>query len=249
MMVRRTLRGMYMKKLTLALSMAAIATSALAGGFDGPFVQLGVGGSDTKTNESGVSSYATPASNNGNHSQGSVNGLVAVGYSQDFGIFNPSLKGFNLAANLFYVIGNQAAGNPNSSGNGIWMGAPISNNISTSNKLQNTFGISIEPGWNFTESTLGFVKLAWVTSQSKNNVSYSDSLPDAYQINNNKQINGFGYGLGVKQLLTDHIFLGVDLMGVTYGKATYSGVADGTPYNASFKASQFMGFASIGYKF
>jgi opacity protein-like surface antigen len=234
---------MKFQKLAIAAALGAASTLAMAGGFDGPFVQLGIGGSSTWTKTSGLESGSTSASLNGTSSQGNVNGLVMGGYSQDFGAFNESLKGFNLAANIFYVIGNQNAGSNSSTGTRSSDG--FTNTLTGNNKLQNTWGISVEPGWNFTESTLGFVKLAWLNSQYKNNVGYSE--PDGYSENFSfsKTVNGFGYGLGVKQLITKNVFAGVDLMGVTYNTNSLGGDFQGV----SFKPTQFMGFASIGYKF
>lgn len=183
-------------------------------------------------------------SGDGTTSSGSFNGLVSAGYSQDFGVFNESLKGFNLAANLFYVIGNQNAGSTSMSGTD---GRGDQRSANLSYKLKNTWGISVEPGWNFTESTLGFVKLAWVNTQFNGNGSFSNSngAADANgTISESKTLNGFGYGLGVKQLVTKNIFVGVDLMGVTYNSYTPADSGGNT-----FKPSQFMGFASVGYKF
>lgn len=222
---------MTLKKILPAAVMAFAAATASAGGFDGPFVQLGIGGSSTKTTLNG-------GGGNASSTQGSFNGLAAAGWSQSIG---PS--GFNLAANLFYVIGNQKAGN--------WNGTDSGTNYNIvgnyNNKLQNTFGISVEPGWNFTDTTLGYVKLAWVNSKSK--FSGTESCTGSGCVNvdygsgsTSKNINGFGYGLGIKQLITKNVFVGADLMGVTYGSAS---LGDGD----SLKASQFMGFASVGYKF
>lgn len=236
---------MTLKKIVVSVALAASTASAMAGGFDGPFVQLGMGGSATSTKVSGLEFTNSNISGDGTTSQGNANGLFAAGYSQDLGAFNESLKGFNLAANLYYVIGNQNAGQTNMGGVDGW---GDTRGLNANYKLKNTWGISVEPGYNFTDSTLGFVKLAWVNSQGNVNGSYSNSDPSSGgngTISESKNINGFGYGLGVKQLLTKNIYAGIDLMGVTYGSYKPSD-SDGT---TSFKPTQFMGFASIGYKF
>ena len=242
---------MKFQKLAIAAALGAASTMAIAGGFDVPFVQLGIGGSatynkisDAQTEEGG--------SLNGTQSGGSFNGLVAAGYSQDFGAFNSSLKGFNLAANIFYVIGNQKAGSNSTNWAGTDdNGTAMNKSLNGNYKLQNTWGISVEPGWNFTESTLGYVKLAWVNSQAKSNVDYTDSnsVGVVDTVNGSKNINGFGYGLGVKHLVTKNIYVGVDLMGVTYGNSFTNSVASDNSSFVKNKFSQFMGFASVGYKF
>lgn len=232
---------MKFQKLAIAAALGAASTLAMAGGFDGPFVQLGIGGSSTSTKVTGDQS--TGSNINGTVTQGSFNGLVAAGYSQDFGAFNPSLKGFNLAANLFYVIGEQKAGNPNRSNTN---GSDFNSSLNVNFKGNNTFGISVEPGWNFTDSTLGYVKLAWVNTRYKASYAYNENNNGDTSGSNSgslsKNLNGFGYGLGVKQMITKNIYAGVDLMGVTYN--SYK------PDNEiTFKPTQFMGFASVGYKF
>ena len=239
---------MKMKKIAIAAALGAASSFAMAGGFDGPFVQLGIGGSNTYNKVTN----ATPGNSNGSgslngtQSGGSFNGLVAAGYSQDFGAINSSLKGFNLAANIFYVIGNQKAGSNSSS---YVTDKNRDANLSGTYKLENTWGISVEPGWNFTESTLGYVKLAWVNSQGKSNMYYSDSRPSTDSATGSKNINGFGYGLGVKHLVTKNIFVGVDLMGVTYGNSFNNTTQNQNDTFGKNKFSQFMGFASVGYKF
>lgn len=230
-----------MKKLFIA-AVAVASTTAFAGGFDGPFVQLGIGGAGTSSKVSGSNivnddTGATLTSLDGTHSQGSFNGLVSAGYSQSIGS-----AGFNLGANLFYLIGNQNAGNATSN----WSQAGYSLSQNGSLKLENTWGISVEPGWNFTESTLGFVKLAWVNSSYKSNLGYSFTTPnnsydDSASASGSKNINGFGYGIGVKQMLTSNIYAGIDVMGVSYQSWSSDGV--------SARPTQWMGFASVGYKF
>lgn len=229
---------MKFKKLAIAAALGAASTMAMAGGFDGPFVQLGIGGSSTKTDLTNFTASSTGAGVS-SVSSGSFNGLVAAGYSQDMGSLNSSLKGFNMAANLFYVIGNQNSG----SGSGTATKGNETQTLGGDLKLKNTFGISVEPGWNFTEQTLGYVKLAWLNTRLTGNYNYSDNSPDSFSGSSTKVANGFGYGLGLKQLITKEIYVGVDLMGVTYGKVSLG--EDG----ASAKPNQFMGFASVGYKF
>ena len=202
---------MKLKKIAIAAALGAASSFAMAGGFDGPFVQLGIGGSATKNNFTNFQAGGTGAGVS-SVSGGSFNGVVTGGYSQDLGVLDSSIKGLNLAANIFYVIGNQNSG----SGSGTATVDGYTQTLGGNIKMKNTFGISVEPGWNFTESTLGYVKLAWLNSRQNNSYNYSDSDGQVFGGSMNKTVNGFGYGLGVKQLITKEIFVGVDLMGVTY---------------------------------
>lgn len=223
---------MKLKKLMVVASLAGISSVSMAGGFDGPFVQLGIGGSATSSKTSGDE---TLANINGTTNSGSFNGLVSAGWSQEI-----ANSGFNLAADLFYVIGNQDAGQNNASYTGS---AGFWERQSLNSKLKNTFGIAVEPGWNFTNDTLGYVKLAWVNSRINLSDSYSESNPS----NNNSgswqgTTNGFGYGLGAKHLFTQNIYGAIDLMGVSYSSCSVG-------QTGSVQPTQFIGFASIGYKF
>lgn len=235
---------------------ALISTAAKAGGFDGPFVQIGVGGAATY-NKVTASEMSSGASLNGTQSGTSFNGLVSAGYSKDMGGFNDALRGFNLAANLFYVIGNQNAGSNSSNGSIVWNGVPSTSTLSGSYRLENTWGLSLEPGFNLSESFLMYAKLAWVNSSAKSNVTNTDYDPvgsdnGVVTMNGANNINGFGYGVGAKYLVTKNIFVGIDVMGINYGNSFKNNQNGG--YQAGRQLignqfSQFLSFASVGYKF
>jgi len=225
---------MNIERLAVAVALAGSATCATAAEFDGPFVQLGIGGSRSYTYLNGTRNSVL----DGTSSQGNVNGLAAAGYSQSM----PDSR-LNLAANVFYVIGNQNAGAPSNT----VVGANGSNSANTRSTFSNSFGIAVEPGWNFTEHTLGYAKLAWVNSDGAYSTSSTittlvppRTIPDSAATN--KSMNGFGYGFGVKQMLTQDVYLGLDIMGVAYNSSK-------TSRGATIRPEQFLGFLSIGYRF
>ena len=228
---------MKFRKIFSAVIISVTSVAANAGSFDGPFVQLGVGGSSTWTKVAGDDNEGSTY--NGNSQSGSVNGLVAAGYSKEI----EGTSGFNMAANIFYVIGNQNAGSNSS----FYSNGSDSSQSTSTSKLKGTFGISVEPGWNFTNKSLGYVKLAWLNSRYNwNGTDQGYTNPTGnYTVSSTMQgtVNGFGYGLGAKHMLTDNVFAGVDLMGVTYN--SYS-LGDGMKAGG---ANQFLFFASVGYKF
>lgn len=241
---------MSIKKIVAAASIALVASSSFAGAFDGPYVQLGIGGANTSSSVSNTANidddsdlnqedrFGSFGSIDGNISQGSFNGILSAGYSKSIADTR-----FNLAANLFYVIGNQKAGSKSSYTTFNTNQGTEDYSQSGNFKLQNTWGISVEPGWNFTESTLGYFKLAWVNSDYKASIAESGSLVDDPGTSNySKQVNGFGYGIGMKHLLTENVFLGVDVLGVSYQSMKQTDIVNARP-------TQWMGFASIGYKF
>ncbi len=222
------------EKLAMAVVIAGSSGGAIAAEFDGPFVQLGVGGSRSYTYLSGTRNGVL----DGTSSQGNANGLVAAGYSQSLGD-----TPLNLAANVFYIIGNQNAGAPSNTvtgGNG-------SNSASTQSTFSNSFGIAVEPGWYVTEKTLGYAKLAWVYSDGAYSTSSTittrvppRTIPDS--ASTSKSMNGFGYGFGLKQAITQDIYLGLDIMGVAYSSSK-------TSRGATIRPEQFLGFLSVGYQF
>lgn len=250
-----------MKKIKLHVKAAVFSCLCAVGSanadmvFDGVNAQLGAGISGTWINASGTQDNTWDGDSlnlNGTSSAARFNGLASLGYSKSF-------DSFNLAANVFYVIGNQSANGKSSSDSytisipDVYTGS-VSENISSSYKLKNTWGISVEPGYYFSNKFLGFLKLAYVNSSLQSSLFCNSS--DQYCANNtasaNKSINGFGYGVGGKYAITENIYGAIDLMGVNYGSVSqsYNWFPDAEfKNNANFKPTQFLGFVSIGYKF
>ena len=223
--------------------------------FDGVNLQLGAGMSGTWVKANGTQDNSWDSDNlnlDGTSSAARFNGLASLGYSKAF-------DSFNLAANVFYVIGNQSANGKSNSDSytisipDVYTGS-VSESISSIYKLKNTWGISIEPGYYFSNKFLGFFKLAYVNSSLHSSLYCNAS--DQYCVNNTatskKSIHGFGYGVGGKYAITENIYGAIDLMGVTYGRVSqnYNWFPESEFQNtANFKSTQFLGFVSIGYKF
>jgi len=232
-------------KTTIACSLLCLASTAFAGSFDGPYIEVGLGGSHTKTTLSGdnhLANSATDPLDGMSSSDNSFNGLLSLGYSKEIG----GMAGLNLAANVFYIVGNQSAG----AATKHKFLAPFDFYRSYSADLKNTFGISIEPGWNISKSTLGYLKFAWLRTNYDISTQY-EFVPSAvsgrFNYSLEKSMNGFGYGLGLKQAFSEHLFAGIDLMAVSYQNQEIGTSANN--HYLSAKTTQVMGFASIGYKF
>lgn len=232
------------RHILVAAVLSAIAGVASAGAFDGPYVQLGIGGASTETQTSYPSVLGNlPGFNTGaNSSGGSFLGQILGGYSQSF-------DKFNIAANVFYNIGNQDSGSNNYSLNGS-NGYLIANQ---SFKLKNTWGVSLEPGLYVTEKTLGYLKLSYFNSQLNYNASYgahivSPSYSESGSYNSSSSMNGIGYGIGAKQMFTDNIYGFVEYQYVQYDKWNDSGLF-GSGYSTSYKPNQNYGWVGVGYKF
>ena len=229
--------------------------------FDGFNFQLGLGATQSQINGSNTNdrTILPNASINGSSSATRLNGLASIGYSQSF---DNLFKGFNLAANIFYVIGDQSAGNESNTTNGVFANngrTPITETLTASYKVKNTWGISLEPGYYINENFLGYLKFAYVSSSASVSATCSSSdggclrSDGSYGFNSSlsidKTIYGVGYGAGGKYHITKEIYAALDFLYVDYSKINQTINWAGSPTNASFKPQQFMGFVSIGYKF
>lgn len=231
-------------KIGLAAVLAGLAGQAVAGAFDGPYVQLGLGGASTevKTTYPSVLSNLPGFNTGATSSGGSFLGQVLAGYSQSF-------EAFNLSANVFYNIGNQDAGSNNYSLTG-------SNGYLTANqsfKLKNSWGVSLEPGVYVAEKTLGYLKLSYFNASldynSGINVNVtSPAYSESGSYSSSSSMNGIGYGIGAKQMFTDNIFGFVEYQYVQYDTWSDSGLF-GSGYSTSYKPNQNYGWIGVGYKF
>lgn len=235
--------------------LCAVSSAHADMAFDGVNLQLGAGMSSTwvKANGTQDNSWDSDSLNlDGTSSAARFNGLASLGYSKAF-------DSFNLAANIFYFIGNQSANGKSNSDSytisipDVYTGS-VSESISSSYKLKNTWGISIEPGYFISNKLLGYLKLAYVNSSLQTSLYCNAS--DQYCANNTasskKSINGFGYGIGGKYAITENIYGAIDLMGVSYGSVSqsYNWFPEAEfQNNANLKSTQFLGFISVGYRF
>ena len=238
-----------MKRISLAAAIVAISGSVFAGGsFDGPFVQLGIGGVGTQNKVSYQGDTATVlnfvgVNTNQTTNGGSFVGRVDAGWSQ-------SIDKFNIAGGLFSVLGNQDSGSNSFSktySNGSNTATLAGNQTC---KLENSWGINVEPGYYITEKTLGYLKFSWFNSS----VNANSNVSASYTINGqsgsigggtttNNTVNGAGFGLGAKQMFTDNVYGYVEYQYVQYGSTTDNNAG------ASYKPNQNYGMVGVGYKF
>lgn len=252
-----------MKKLIVGIGITTFSTLLSAQqAFDGFNFQLGIGATQSQINASNTNDPTViPNPNiNGTSSATRLNGIASIGYSQSF---DNLFKGFNLGANVFYIIGNQSAGNVSKTTNGVWAydeTYPIIERLSGSYTVKNTWGISLEPGYYINKNLLGYLKFAYVSSSASVSTSCSTLLDSGCMGSNgiisnnvsstiNKTINGIGYGAGGKYQITKDIYAALDFLYVDYSKINQTISWSYESTNASFKPQQYMGFVSIGYKF
>lgn len=245
-----------MKKIFVCFVFTAFSTVASAQqAFDGFSFQLGIGATQNqiKANNTDDTSLVTNPNINNTTTGTSFNGIASIGYSQSF---DTVFSGFNLAGNIFYVIGDQSAGNVSN-----YFPGTITETLGGKYKLQNTWGISLEPGYYFTKDILGYLKFAYVSSTL--NSSFSCAASDnncltpgggrgaTSSFSTNQTINGIGYGIGGKYQITKDIYGALDFLYVDYTKSNQNinWFSTNLTANAGFKPQQYMGFVSIGYRF
>jgi hypothetical protein len=204
-----------MKKIIL-IYLISISSSVYAdAAFDGANAQIGMGfanlGSDNNWTSYGQYKYG----------QKGALGNISFGYSRKLD------NQFNLSANAFYTFGSDKSG-----------GRPDDNN--TIYKIKDVWGIVFEPGYYFSESSLGFLKVGYAKASSEFNDSYGKS--------NYGDSNGFLYGIGFKQMIQDNIFLGAETYQIDFSRSdTVNPVHwSGTTTN---KPSLTYGGITLGYNF
>ena len=187
--------------------------------FDGPFAQLGIGFAN------GQSQLDFPDWLHVGVNDNSFVGEVAGGYSHSFG-------SFNLAASVFYTLGDQEAGHFTDSS------YPTSVEI----RLHNTWGVRVEPGFNLDESTLVYASLGY----GGTNARYME-----YDIKGifpwEHRLGGFSFGAGLKYKFTRNIFGMVEIRHTSYQASSID--FGGVYLPASFKPSMFTGIVGVGYRF
>ena len=232
-----------MKKMVIAGLLAAAASGAMAdGAFDGVNAQLGMGftslGTEYSSNEN---NYTQPELyNNSTNVKGSQTGMlgnVALGYS--YGIN----KQFNLAANVFYNFGSDNAGSLSGSDNSTSSSGTIQA------KLKNIWGISVEPGYYFADKSLGFVKLGWAMASTSGSYNGSDADGSYSSSQSAGTANGFLYGIGFKQLVTDNIYVGIDAYQIAFSSKSVTTSDQYGTDTASYKPNMTYGGITVGYKF
>jgi opacity protein-like surface antigen len=214
---------MSFKKIALISVLSVASSAAMAAGFDGPFVQAGIGFANSQTDANAPTWFS------GKLSENSLVGEIAAGYSKSFGQFN-------LAASAYLIAGDQKAGKLQYSTSGV-------GTIQFKNK--NAWGVAIEPGVNVSESTLVYAKLAYVASNGQGSDNWTGS-----GINNSasydQKFHGVGYGAGVKYKFSANLYALAEIQQINYQSKTWT---YNNGYQASIKPNSLTGIIGVGYKF
>jgi opacity protein-like surface antigen len=218
---------------TLAISVLFLGITSsvsIAGSFDGPFMQVGIGFANAQNK---VTTNWPDLNIDSTATESGFIGQIAGGYSQ-------SWSQFYLAASAYYVIGDQKAGS-------IHMSTPpppTAYGVNTYDfKNTNTWGITIDPGINLNDSTTVYLKLGYGQTSAKGTEHWQNET-DIYD----KTYSGFSYGAGVKYRLTPNIYGMAEILQTNYDSSTFN-FPDPNGGSISFKPSSLIGTVGVGYKF
>ena len=228
-----------MKKLLIAASLAGLSSSVFAGSaFDGPYLQLGAGISNT-TNDYNIS-YEGFSILNPKLANNAFMGQVLAGYSKGFG------SKFNVAGNIYYDLGNEDAGST----------SILEWSVTLQTKLKNVWGVTFEPGYYFTDTTLGYVKIGY----QRGDISAHGAILGGdlgYADVSSGSVGALTLGVGMKQLITSNIYLGLEISNTQYGSENLQGTyndntgshAIPSEYISKSDIEKTSGIVTIGYKF
>ena len=107
---------------------------------------------------------------------------------------------------------------------------PSSETGDTDYKLKNHYSVNIEPGYAFSDKTLGYLKLAYHNA----NAYYTTESVD-------QSITGTGYGFGAKYFLSENLYLNFEFQTIKYNSFTVS------TYDIEHKTQ--LTTIGVGYKF
>ena len=229
-----------MKKLTSLLALAGVATlSSLPvnaqSKFEGAYGQLGVGYENVSPtfNSSGltVSGLGTLPINTTVSNQGSVTGVVGVGYMA------------GLTKDLLLGLGVEYSPFVGQSGNYSYGIAGAGTQTGTYQK-QNSYNVFLSPATPIGQDGLLYGKVGFTGASIKATESGSS---------NTTNYTGYSLGVGYKQIIQGGLYGFGEVNYISLGNTTntYSGVVSGRTYSYSntSSANSYNAMVGIGYKF
>ena len=184
-----------MKLGLIAAALMALTTSAFADTSTGPYVGIGIGGYEgtNKLTASGLGSVTLGSSSL------DFSGNVFGGYNWNFGAGS-------VAGEVSY---NSNVGKLDQISDGT---------SSFDGKLEQNWQVSILPGYNFTKSTEGYVRLGW--TQAKGNISGNvGGVPGSFD----HTFNGWVVGLGVDEAVTPNVAVRLEWQYLNFSSFNESG--------------------------
>ena len=217
---------------TVALLASIAATPALsqAKNFAGPSIAIGAGYNSLETPVKIVED--TPSTLTFGGSKQNFNYLADISYG--------------IEMNKDFVISLGATYDFNKSESEILSGTDENDDTATvKGKLKDHYSVYLQPTYLINSSTGIFAKASYNFAKA----SYTIALgADSLTISDN--VNGWGYGLGIKSFINNNLFIQAEGSLTKYDKTSKNLEGDsGTIYDISSKPEVLSAIISIGYKF
>jgi opacity protein-like surface antigen len=217
---------------TLALLASVAATPALsqAKNFAGPSIAIGAGYNSLETPVKIVED--TPSTLTFGGSKQNFNYLADISYG--------------IEMNKDFVISLGATYDFNKSESEILSGTDENDDTATvKGKLKDHYSVYLQPTYLINSSTGIFAKASYNFAKA----SYTIAL-GADSLTISDDVNGWGYGLGIKSFINNNLFIQAEGSLTKYDKTSKNLEGDsGTIYDISSKPEVLSAIISIGYKF
>ena len=106
----------------------------------------------------------------------------------------------------------------------------------------NSWGIALEPGYYLNSDTLLYTTFSYVQGYFRTSIDVGAGDPSIVYTNTQ---NGFGYGLGIKHILSQQFFIGLEVQQVWFPQENLTVTGDTAPVGFN----NLVGTINVGYMF
>jgi len=215
---------------TLALLASVAATPAFsqAKNFAGPSIAI-----SGAFNSGDVKVTADNGTDNASNNFGKSNIIPSVDLSYAIPVDN----NFFLSLGATYDLSKSTVGQAN----GLLSGETYTEKMT----IKDHYSLYIQPSYAFNNSSSIFAKVAYNFAKGSLTETGTNYTPESFTAS--KNIEGWGYGFGVRSLITNNIYVQAEAQIDEYDKETSTDSDNGITY--SFDPKVVSGKISVGYKF
>jgi opacity protein-like surface antigen len=224
------------KTKTICCAVALLATTAAtpalsqSKNFAGPSIAIGAGYNSLETPVK-LAEDATPSDLTFGGSKQNFNYLADISYG--------------IEMNKDFVMSLGATYDFSKSESEILSGTDDVDTISFKGKLKDHYSVYLQPTYLINSSTGLFAKASYNFAKASYTIASGE---DSLSISDD--VNGWGYGLGIKSFLNNNLFIQAEGSLTKYDKTSKTLVGEsGTTYNISSEPEVLSAIISIGYKF
>ena len=210
-------------------SIVGFAAPAMAEDSDGPYIQVGIGAAEGKSDMDFGSWFHEQPSDT------QISGTMAAGYAHSFGRFN-------LGANIAYVLGNQNAGRtvqdyaPN----------PDEKNDAISVRMKNMWSVNLEPGVRVGSRGLLYGKLSYSWAKGTWRIDrplFGDTTTGKMNL------KGYGLGAGYKHNVAGQLYGFTEVQKTWFNKQDVAVTFDTSTYHDYYDTTSASAIVGIGFRF